>query len=355
MFIRICNAGVSPARAVILLLFLLASIAHASADLELKSLQAFPDANTKAIQIKFIWTNRGPDSATQPGVNVYVYNNQRLVISETLALQPLAAAESREESIKVSYPSEVVTLVKAEIFDAQQPDLQPSTNSTQVNIRLPDLKKADLQILSATVEGEQPLKGKSAMIHLQVRNNGPELSRNSKLVAQLMLYGSAVGKNEKRLQRVGVGEDLDLKWPFPLPENIPATEGVLQVDWIHGNPDVQDPDTPNSSVKLPVGLVIRMPDLAPKDVALDKRGVLSFSIVNKGNAICRDTITAMYINGALIQRFNTRQLRGGENQRLQYTAPAKIASGSQISVVADFNADVEEISEENNRLNYIVK
>ncbi|HEY4491882.1 MAG TPA: CARDB domain-containing protein, partial [Acidobacteriota bacterium] len=114
------------------------------------------------------------------------------------------------------------------------------------------------------------------------------------------------------------------------------------------------PDTQNSSIKIPVSLVAKMPDLAPKDVSVDKRGILSFSIANKGNSLCRDSVTAVYINGALVQRFNTRQLRAGDLQRFQHSA-TRVASGAQISIVADFNADTQEASEENNRLNYIVK
>jgi subtilase family serine protease len=62
-------------------------------------------------------------------------------------------------------------------------------------------------------------------------------------------------------------------------------------------------------------------------------------------------VTALYINGALTQRYETGVLQPGSTQRFEYRAP-EIATGTKISIVADFNADVQEFSEENNRLNY---
>ena len=60
------------------------------------------------------------------------------------------------------------------------------------------------------------------------------------------------------------------------------------------------------------------------------------------------SITALYVNGALVERFNTQEIGPRGTQAFRFNT-LKLSEQDNIVVVADFNADVEEASEENNR------
>ncbi|HET6268359.1 MAG TPA: CARDB domain-containing protein, partial [Acidobacteriota bacterium] len=104
---------------------------YATADLELQSLQVQIDSQAHVLQIRVYLANHGPDNAPQPGCNVYLYSNQKLVLSQNFLLQSIAAQEVRTDSLKIELPAGTITTVKAEIYDSQQPDVQPSNNIAQ--------------------------------------------------------------------------------------------------------------------------------------------------------------------------------------------------------------------------------
>jgi len=335
----------SPMKFLNVLLFVsLSSLLFASADLEIKTLRGVPEQNK--FNLEFLIVNHGPASADHPGSNVYFYANERLVLSQTFALQPLAAGASRKESAVMDLPSEPVTNVKVEVFDSQQPDTQPSTNFLQMNIRSPDLKKADLQIVDVKpAEDTGKQKVRSAWI-VRLRNNGPDRVPVTKLTAELEVFGEVIGQSEKRIDRLGAGEEVQARIPMPNAPVVPATNGDLIFRW--NTTEVEDADPTNQIYKMDVQLSIRMPDLVPVKAVIDKQGVLTFQVSNQGNARAQASVTALYINGALVQRYNTGEIAPRGSQPYKYNA-TKLDADTKVGIVVDFNAEVEESSEENNR------
>ena len=317
--------------------------AFAAADLEIQSLTGVMTHDGSQVQLVLRLTNHGPEPANHFGCNIYIYSNDRLLVSKSLNLPAIAAVESREENLGVQIPSPLATSVKAEIYDAQQPDLQPSTNTMRINLKPLDYKKVDLEIVEAAFEAP-------GMIRLRLRNNGPERIGGSRLVAELVVFGNTIAKTEKRIGRLVEGEETELKLPVPTAPMIPSTQGTIRLDWLPADPSFSDIQPENNTYELSAALILKMPDLFPKNITIDKRGALSFSVINGGKARAETSTTALYVNGALIQRYDTPELRPNGSQQYRYTA--KVVPDAKITVVTDFNADVEESSEENNRLNY---
>jgi hypothetical protein len=334
----------------LLFLLLVASSAYGASDLEINSLKATPTDKPREMQVILRFVNHGPENADHVACNVYVYANQKLLVTQNFPLKPAPVGLSRDESFTIQLPAESATAIKAEIYDAQEPDVQPSTNFTQVNIKPPDYKHADLQIVESTLETTQPLLDK-AMLNLKIRNNGPDNIPYSKLTVDLLVYDQNISAAERRIQRMAAGEEAEFKIGLSIAKSFRGTEGIMDVKWTTPDADVQDPAPANNEARLPVQVVSRLPDLVPQAINIDRRGLLTFGIANKGNIRSGASVTALYINGALVQRFATPELPPTGTQRFQYTA-AKIPADTMISIVCDFNADVEEASEENNRLNY---
>lgn len=328
----------------ILLLFL-PSVLFASADLEIKTLRGVPEQNK--FNLEFLIVNHGPASADHPGANVYFYANERLVVSQTFTLQPLVVGASRKESARMDLPVAALTTVKVEVFDSQEPDTQPSTNFLQMNIKAPDLKKADLQILDvkpAETAGKEKLR--SAWI-VRLRNNGPDRSPPSVLTADLEVFSEVIGQSQKRIERLGAGEEVQARIPMPNAAVIPATNGDLVFRWI--TTGIEDTDPTNQIYKIDVALTIRMPDLVPVKAVIDKQGVLTFQVSNQGNTRAGASVTALYLNGALVQRYNTPEIAPRGSQAYKYSG-TKLDADTKVVILVDFNAEVEESSEENNRI-----
>jgi subtilase family serine protease len=323
----------------------------AAADLEIRSIKALPGDRSQPLRVHLTLDiiNHGPEPASNIGCNVYVYANQRLLLSQHFAFQPLAPNQDREEALEIDLPSDSATAIKVEVYDSLQPDTQPSTNFLQANIKPPDYKRSDLNIEDSNIETVQPLFNK-AVLTLKLINNGPDPLPYSKLTINLVVYDNVVDSTDRRLPRLASGEETELKIPFNFASSYRATEGRIEILFASPDPDVLDPVPENNKVSIPVQLIPRLPDLIPQNIKIDKRGVLTFEVLNKGNVRSSASVTALYINGALVQRFNTPELPPGSPQRVQYAT--KIPVDSYITVVCDFNADVEEASEENNRLNY---
>lgn len=325
----------------ILTVFLLfCNFAHAAADLELKSVTGLPGSQ---LTVEFVIANNGPDTANHPACNVYFYSNETLVLSQAMNLLPLASGVERIEELTFPLPKRPVTTVKVEVFDSQQPDIQPSTNFMQVNIKPPDLRSADMQIVEVKAEEE---KGKGGFL-VRLRNNGPARLLPSRLKVELEIFGNIVARSEKRVERLDTSGELETRIQIPNAPFVPATSGLLYLRW--ESAEVQDSDPANNVYKLQVPLVLRMPDLLPMKPTIDRMGVLNFTIQNKGNVRAAASVTALYINGALVERFNTPEIGPRGSSQYRYKA-MKLTPEDKIAIVADFNADVQESSEENNRL-----
>jgi subtilase family serine protease len=324
---------------------------YASADLELQSLRVQIDSQAHVMQIRVYLANHGPDNAPQPGCNVYLYSNQKLVLSQNFLLQSIAAQETRTDSIKLDLPAGTISSVKAEIYDSQQPDVQPSNNVAQANLSALGVTTADVQILEASIKTNQPVEERVAIVKVRVHNNGPDLAINSNLKVSLVLFGNAVVWQEKRIQKIEPGSDSDMEMPVVMNKPISSSNGTFLIQITPDDTKTKDPDETNNSYTLPVQLVLRMPDLVIKDVGINAKGVLVFSVSNAGNAPADPSVTALFINGALIERYKTPQIRPKEKQTFRYDEDV-IAPGTQVSIVADYNADVAESSEENNRTNF---
>lgn len=330
-------------------------IAYGAADLQLRSLRAVMETDNKTMDLQVTISNQGPGDANHIGCNIYVYAEQKLVISQNATVSPLAANASRQETFSLDLPAQAVTTVKVEIFDTEQPDTQPSNNSSQVNVKPPNVRTADLQIVDVSVQGEQPLRERGVSLRVRVRNNGPDSIAQTRIQADLMVFSESVAKADKKIGKLTSGEEFELTVPMMLPRTIASSQGTIVVKWSAPEDEILDPAPENNEFVVPVGLALRLPDLQPKDIALDKTGVLSFTIVNKGNSFAERSVAALYINGALIQRYKVPELRAGEEKKFQYKPDAALPNGAKITVVADFNADVDESSEENNRLTYQVQ
>lgn len=330
------------------------TFAFAESDLELQSLKAIPEEGSAEMEITLHVINRGPDVASNAGCNVYVYSYQKLLSSQAFLLKEIPVDQPREEILRIQVANEPITRIKAEVFDSQQPDTQPSTNFIQVNLKPPDFRNSDLEILEATIETPQPIVDRAIVLKVRLRNNGPDIAPYSKITADLKVFGNSVGKADKRVERVAADDTLEMKLAIPLAKSISGGEGTIHLEWIGSDLQMFDPEKGNDARDLSVQLTRRMPDLIPKDLKLDKKGVLTFSIVNKGNAPSEASTAALFLNGALIQRYPIPALQPNANFRIK-EASVGIENAMLVTVVSDYNADVAEASEENNRVNFQAK
>jgi hypothetical protein len=325
----------------ILLFLFFSSTAFAAADLEIKTIKGLP---AKEFNLEFLFTNHGPDAASNVGCNVYFYASERLVLSQTFKLPAIASGISRKELLTMEFPNQAITTVKVEVFDNDQPDIQPSTNFMQMNIKPPDLRKADLQIVKVE-SAELKEKGKNILL-VRLRNNGPDRIGPSKLNVALEVFGQGLAQSEKRIERMDAGAELETRVQIPNAPVIPATNGSIILRW--SGDDVEEIEARNNQYKFDVPLTLRMPDLQPLKAAIDKQGVLTFSVSNKGNVRAEDSVTALYVNGALVERYNTPEMGPRGTRQYRYNAK-KLTSEDKVVIVVDFNADIQESSEENNR------
>jgi len=328
-------------RILLFLCLFFCSFAFGAADLEIKTIKGLPG---KEFNLEFLFINHGPDVANNVGCNVYFYATERLVLSQAFKLPALASGASRKEQLTMEFPNQAITTVKVEVFDFEQPDVQPSTNFMQMNIKPPDLRKADLQIVKVE-SAEQREKGKSILL-VKLRNNGPDRIGPSKLNVALEVFGQPLAQSEKKIERMDAGTELETKVQIPNAPIIPATNGSIVLRW--SGSDVEEPEAGNNLYKFDVPLTLRMPDLLPVKASIDKQGMLTFSVNNKGNARAEDSVTALYINGALVERYNTPDMAPRGLQQYRYNVK-KLTSEDKVVIVVDFNADVQESSEENNR------
>lgn len=340
-------------RSFLLLAFLLVPfIAQATADLELQQITPSIDPSAGILRAAITFTNHGPVAVEKLKCRLTLYSGQQIVETIVIPLNPVAAEESRKEDLEWKITAPAANVLVAELFDDTESDDHPSNNSSRLTLRFPGYNKADLQIADVVFPATDRLEGRTAEFNVTVRNNGPEDVRSSVLKINLTQFQKQVAYTERKLGRLDPAEEKQLKMVLRLPlENIPVEQVLLEVRFEMNDTTVEESDNTNNVFTKPILISIRMPDLTPRSVNINSRGNVLFSIANVGTAVAKPTITALYLNGSLVRRYNTPELGAGKERQHVYGG-TKVEASDQIAIVADFNADLEESSEENNRLNY---
>lgn len=327
-------------------------IAQGIADLELQQLTPSIDPSAGILRIAITFTNHGTAAAEKLKCRLTLYSGQQIVDTIIIALNPIAAEETRAEDLQWKITAPAANVLVAELFDEIESDDHPANNSSKLTLRFPGYSKADLQLVDVALPAIDRLEGRTAEFNVTIRNNGPEDVRSSLLKINLTQFQKQVAYAERKLGRLDPSDEKQIKMVLRLPlENIPVEQALLEVRFEMNDTTVEESDSTNNVFTKPILISIRMPDLTPRSVNVNSRGVLSFSIANVGSAVARPTITALYRNGSLVRRYNTPELGAGKERQHLYGG-TKVEAGDQIAIVADFNADLEESSEENNRLNY---
>jgi CARDB protein len=325
-------------------------IAQASADLELR--QITPGIEQDILHASISISNHGPAAAEKLKCRLTLYSGEQIVDTIIIALNPIAAEETRKEDLQWKITAPAANVLVAELFDEIESDDHPANNSSKLTLRFPGYSKADLQLVDVGLPTTDKLEGRLAEFNVTIRNNGPEDVRSSVLKISLTQFQKQIAYMERRLGRLDPSDEKQIKMVLRLPgENIPVEQALLEVRFEMNDTTVDESDLTNNVFTKPILISIRMPDLTPRSVNINSRGVLSFSIANIGSAVARPTITALYRNGSLVRRYNTPELPAGKERQHLYGG-TKVEPGDQIAIVADYNADLEESSEENNRLNY---
>jgi len=338
-------------RAFLFLTFLLIPfIAHATADLELQ--QVTPGIEQGVLHAAVSISNHGPSVAEKLKCRLTLYSGEQIVDTIIIGLNPIAAEETRNEDLQWKITGPAANVLVAELFDEVESDDHPANNSSRVMLRFPGYSKADLQLVDVALPATDRLEGRTAEFNVTIRNNGPEDVRSSSLKINLTQFQKQIAYAERKLGRLDPSDEKQIKMVLRLPgENIPVEQALLEVRFETNDTTVEESDSTNNVFTKPILISIRMPDLIPRSVKINSRGVLSFSIANVGTAVAKPTITALYLNGSLVRRYNTPELGAGKERQHLYGG-TKVETGAQVAIVADFNADLEESSEENNRLNY---
>jgi hypothetical protein len=327
-------------------------IAHAAADLELQ--QVTPRIEADILRVDIGISNHGPYSSEKLKCRLTLYSGQQIVDTIIVALNPIAVEESRKENLEWKITAPAANALIVELFDETVADDHPSNNSSRLTLKFPGYSKADLQIVDVVLPATDKLEGRTAEFNVSIRNNGPQDVRSSMLKVNLTQFQKQIAYAERKLGRLEHSDGKQIKIVLRLPsEGIPVEQALLEMRLEMIDRTVEESDFTNNIFTKPILISIRMPDLAPKSVKVDSRGNLSFSIMNFGRAVAKPTVTALYVNGSMVRRYNTPELHGGKERRHLYGG-TKVEAGDQIAIVADFNADLEESSEENNRLNYNV-
>jgi subtilase family serine protease len=336
------------------ILFAIATTSFAASDLEVIKVTPSIDPDQQLLKLQLSISNHGPASSERPRCRLSIYSGQQIVDSAIYELQPLASNETREESMdwKIAVPA--ANAIGVELFDGLQPDEYPFNNFVKMPLRFPGQTRTDLEIVDIKFPDEPKLDGKIAEFRILVRNKGPVEVRSAILRINLMQFQQPIASTSKKIARFEPGDEKEIKIILRLPLAGIAVEQVLfeAVCEIQDSAVVES-DASNNVFSKPVLLSIRMPDLILRDMRVDSRGNLAFWVVNRGTAPSSPSITALYVNGALVRRFNTPEMAGGKSRRHVYGG-TKVPAGTQVAVVADFNADMTESSEENNRLNFTV-
>lgn len=336
-----------------LVLLLVATACYASSDLTLISLQVDVNPDGKSANVQFVFQNSGPEDANAVGVRLTILSNGKEQSSQDFPLQPLSHDSQRSESVKLELNGPASGL-RAEIYDSAQADIRPSNNTLEKKIHVPGGASADLAITDGTVVSVQPVQDKNLIVRVHLINHGPEAVTNTQATAELMLYQKAVTSAVRSPGKFAAGEERDQQFSLAIPSNVPTGEGVVIVRWMNGDPEIQDSSLSDNSFSLPVNLLPRQPDLVGAIVGVNAHGELVFSVRNRGNAPAAASTTVLYVNGAQAKRYDTPAIPAGAEKVHRYGG-TKIPTGTPIAIVLDFNAEVTESSEENNRIQFTAK
>lgn len=333
----------------LLIIILTAGTVFSSSDLELQNVQGQTADNTLTFTLQY--KNHGPAEAKDIGCRIQLYSEDGNVQTYDTPLEPLAAGSSSERDL--SFELEIAAVVRAqiEIYDAVEADISPVSN---IRIWAPG-KRADLQITEAVIDTPQPVTGRSILLRLKIHNKGPVAIEKAKLTAELMIFRERALMIENMVRSLGPGEEKEMKITLALSRTkIQTEEGTIHLQATISDTGIEDSTPSNNFYLLPVLLTLRMPDLSVKNIQVSPLGVLSFSVANIGNAACGATTTLLYLNGALTRRYNTPSLSPSAEKRHQYGG-TKVLPGTQVTIVSDFNADIQEVSEENNRFQFTTR
>jgi subtilase family serine protease len=339
----------------LLVIFSLLSIsAFGASDLELRKASPLVESNGEILHVQLSISNRGPAISERPRCRLTLYSGQQIVDSAMYQFQPVNSGELRDETLDWKITTTVANSLAVELFDELQTDEYPSNNFLKVELHFPGQNKIDLELADVTFPTEQKMEGKTAEFRVLVRNRGPLESKTSVIKLNLVQFQQTITSAVKKLGLLVPGEEKEMKIVMRLPsEGISVEQVLFEARCENRDPSVEESDSTNNILSKPMLLSIRMPDLSVKDMRVDNRGNLAFWVMNRGTARSLPTITAFYVNGALVRRFNTPELAAGKSRRHVYGG-MKVPAGTQVTVVADFNADLAESSKENNRLNFTV-
>lgn len=336
-----------------ILILLSATICYASSDLSLTSLKVEVNPDGKAANAQIVFANSGPEDASAVGVRLTFLSDGKETVSQDFPLQPLAHDAQRSETLSMELTGPA-TVLRAEIYDSVQPDIRPSNNTLESKVRVPGGTTADLAITDGTVVSVQPVQDKSLIVRVHLINRGPETVTNTRATAELMLYQKTVTSAVRSPGRISAGEERDQQFSLAIPSNVPTSEGIVIVRWLHTDPDMQDPSISDNSYSLPVNLLPRQPDLVGGNIGVNAHGELAFSVRNRGNAPAAASTTVLYMNGAQVKRYQTPAIPAG-GEKMHHYGGSKFPSGTQFTIVLDYNAEVPESSKENNRIQFIAK
>lgn len=334
------------------LFVVLAITVSAASDLELQQVTPSLDPSEGILRVRIAFANHGSAATEKLRCRLSLYSGQQMVDALLIPLNPIGAGEARQENLEWKITAPAANGLVVELFDETEPDDHPANNSSRLELRFPGFSKADLEIADVVLPATERLEGKTAEFNVLIRNKGALEVRSSVLKINLSQFQKQVTSTEKKIGHLQPAEEKQVKMILRLPnEGIAVEQVLLEVRCELNDSTVEESDMTNNVFSKPILLSIRMPDLAPRYMRVDGRGNLAFAIMNYGVAVAKPTVTALYMNGSLVRRYNTPELRGGKERRHLYGG-TKVETGAQITVVADFNADIEESSEENNRLNY---
>lgn len=335
----------------VLLIVFTTGVAFGASDLELQNVQGQWNGSGNKLTFILHFKNHGPEGAKNIACRINLYSDDGNVQTYDAPLESLAAESSYEQELSITPEVSSIARAQVEIYDAVEADISPVSN---FKIWLPG-KRADLEIVEAVIDTPQPVTGKSIPLRLKIRNKGPVAIEKAKLMTELMIFRERILMMENMVRSVGSGEEKEIKTTLPLSRTkIQTEEGTINLKVSIADAGTEDANPGNDSYLLPVLLMLRMPDLSIKNIQVSPLGVLSFSVANSGNAPCEATTTLLYLNGALTRRYNTPSLHSGAEKRHQYGG-TKVLPGTQVTIVADFNADIQEASEENNRFQFTTR
>src|SRR5207253_726809 len=111
-----------------------------------------------------------------------------------------------------------------------------------------------------------------------------------------------VASEVKPLGRLESGQEKEFDVLLALNKPISSALGDLKIQVLSPG---TTPSASDNVMLVPVQVTLRMPDLVIGDAKINEKGFLVFFVYNKGTMMAGPSQTALYINGALTQRYAT--------------------------------------------------